>query len=414
MTIIIHIIYILLNFRKDKKACFISLRFLQLKLVIMIIDSKLSKVETSIFSVMSALAKTHNALNLSQGFPNFKSDQKLIDGVSKAMNAGYNQYASMPGLLELRQAITNKFEGLYNSSYHPETEITITAGATQAIFTIISTFIKQGDEVLIFKPAYDCYQPTIELNGGKAISVSLEAPHYTIDWSDVTNKISSNTKMIIINTPHNPSGSIWSKNDMLKLQDLTNNTDIIVLSDEVYEHIIFDGEQHQSICRFSGLKQRSFITASFGKTFHNTGWKVGYCCAPKELMSAFRNVHQFNVFSVHHPTQKALADYLDNPSHYLELSHFYQEKRDTFLNLIKDSRFKYIASKGTYFQVLNFSEITSEHDIDFAKRLTIEQGLASIPLSVFNTNNRDDKVLRFCFAKTNETLKAAADILNQI
>lgn len=375
---------------------------------------KLTKAETSIFSIMSALANKHNAINLSQGFPNFKSDQKLIDAVSKAMNTGYNQYAPMAGNLKLRQAIATKFELLYNSSYHPETEITVTAGATQAIFTIISTFIKPNDEVIIFKPAYDCYEPAITLNGGKPIAIGLQVPNYKIDWSLVEKSINHNTKMIIINTPHNPSGTVMSRTDLLKLQELTNHTDIIILSDEVYEHIIFDGEQHQSACLFPQLKKRSFITASFGKTFHNTGWKVGYCCAPKALMEAFRNVHQFNVFSVHHPTQKGLADYLTHPNHYLYLSDFYQKKRDTFLELIKDSRFKFIPSKGTYFQILDFSEVTSEKDTDFAKRLTIEKGLASIPLSVFNEKQRDDKVLRFCFAKTTETLKSAAQILNTI
>lgn len=375
---------------------------------------KLTTVETSIFSVMSALANKHNALNLSQGFPNFKSDQKLIDAVSKAMNTGYNQYAPMAGNLDLREAIAKKFELLYNTSYYPETEITVTTGATQAIFTIISTFIEKGNEVIIFKPAYDCYEPAIKLNGGTPIAIPLAAPNYTIDWTLVENAINHNTKMIMINTPHNPSGTVMRKADLLKLQELTNHTDIIILSDEVYEHIIFDDEQHQSVCLFPQLKERSFITASFGKTFHNTGWKVGYCCAPKTLMEAFRNVHQFNVFSVHHPTQKGLADYLVQPNHYLDLSEFYQEKRDTFLKLIKDSRFKFTPSKGTYFQVLDFSEITSEKDTDFAKRLTIEKRIASIPLSVFNDNQRDDHVLRFCFAKTEDTLKAAADILNRI
>ncbi|MEH6534900.1 MAG: methionine aminotransferase [Psychroserpens sp.] len=375
---------------------------------------KLTNVETSIFTVMSALANEHNAINLSQGFPNFKSDQKLIDAVSKAMNSGYNQYAPMAGSLDLRQAIAKKFELLYNTSYHPETEITVTAGATQAIFTIISTFVKPNDEVIIFKPAYDCYEPAIMLNGGKPIAIALEAPDYKMDWTQVEQSINSKTKLIIVNTPHNPSGTVMSKADMLKLQELTNGTDIIILSDEVYEHLIFDGEQHQSVCLFSELKKRSFITASFGKTFHNTGWKVGYCCAPTALMEAFRNVHQFNVFSVHHPTQKGLADYLAEPKHYLDLPDFYQAKRDTFLNLIKDSRFKFTPSKGTYFQVLDFSEITSETDVDFAKRLTIEKGLASIPLSVFNDHQRDDNVLRFCFAKTDDTLKKAADILNRI
>lgn len=375
---------------------------------------KLKSTETSIFSVMSALANEHNAINLSQGFPNFKSDQKLIDGVTKAMNSGYNQYAPMAGSLELRKAISKKFDLLYQSSYHPETEITVTAGATQAIFTIISSFVKPNDEVILFKPAYDCYQPAVELNGGKAIAIDLQAPNYQIDWNLVKSHISKKTTMILINTPHNPTGTVMSEYDMLKLQELTDGTDIIILSDEVYEHIIFDNQQHQSICKFNGLKERSFITASFGKTFHNTGWKIGYCCGPKALMDAFRNVHQFNVFSVHHPTQKALADYLNNPSHYLELPNFYQEKRDRFLKLIKDSRFKCIPSKGTYFQVLDYSDITTKNDVEFAKELTIKKGIASIPLSVFYDNKLDHKVLRFCFAKTNATLQQAATILNKI
>lgn len=376
--------------------------------------SKLPNVGTTIFSVMSALANTHNAINLSQGFPNFKSDQKLIDLVTKAMHNGYNQYAPMQGNIELRKALAKKFELLYNTTYNPETEITVTAGATQAIYTIISAFIRPKDEVIIFKPAYDCYQPAIELNGGKTISVQLKAPNYNVDWNEVKQKISPNTKMVIINTPQNPSGTVFSKHDMLQLQELLKGTNIILLSDEVYEHIIFDGEQHQSACLFNDLKSRSFITASFGKTFHNTGWKVGYCCAPKELMLEFQKVHQFNVFSVNHPTQKALADYLQEPSNYLELSKFYQEKRDLFLGLIKDSRFKITSSKGTYFQVLDYSNITNEYDVDFAKRLTIEKGIASIPLSVFNDGNLDDKVLRFCFAKTDDTLKKAAEIINAI
>lgn len=377
-------------------------------------SSKLPNIETTIFTVMGALANKHNAINLSQGFPNFKSDQKLIDLVSQAMNNGFNQYAPMAGIFTLREAIAKKFNLLYGSSYHPESEITVTAGATQAIYTIISTFIRKDDEVIIFRPAYDCYEPTIALNDGKTISIQLEAPNYGINWEAVKQKISSKTKMIIINTPQNPSGSLFSKYDMLQLQALTKGTDIIVLSDEVYEHIIFDNEQHQSACLFPDLKARSFIVASFGKTFHKTGWKMGYCCAPKELMEEFKKVHQFNVFCVNHPVQKALAQYLQNASHYQELSGFYQEKRDLFLSLIKDSRFKFTPSRGTYFQVLDYSEITTEYDVDFAKRLTIDNGLASIPLSVFNENGLDNKVLRFCFAKTEDTLKKAADILNRI
>lgn len=376
--------------------------------------SKLPQVSTTIFSVMSALANKHEAINLSQGFPNFKSDQKLIDLVNNAMNSGYNQYAPMPGNLELRQAIAKKIGHLYNTSYNPESEITVTAGATQAIFTIISTFIKQDDEVIIFKPAYDCYEPSIELFGGKVKSIQLSAPDYKVDWDLVKDTISEKTKMIIINTPHNPSGTVLTDTDLYTLQELTQNTDIIVLSDEVYEHIIFDGLRHESACLYPDLKNRSFVVASFGKTFHNTGWKMGYCCAPKELMDEFKKVHQFNVFAVNHPMQKGLADYLQEPNHYLELPDFYQEKRDYFLSLIKDSRFRIAPSKGTYFQVLDYSEITQEHDVEFAKKLTIESGIASIPMSVFNENGKDDKVLRFCFAKTNKTLEQAAEILNKI
>ena len=380
----------------------------------MINDSKLPNVGTTIFTVMSALAAKHNAINLSQGFPDFNCDEKLIDLVYKAMKSGFNQYAPMAGSMALRTAIANKTELLYNTSYHPETEITVTAGATQAIFTVISTFIKPNDEVIIFRPAYDCYEPAIELHGGRTISIQLKAPLYTVDWNEVKQKINGKTKMVVINTPQNPSGSVFTKDDMLQLQSLLKGTDIILLSDEVYEHIIFDGGQHQSVCRFPDLKTRSFVVASFGKTFHNTGWKMGYCCAPKDLMDEFKKVHQFNVFCVNHPMQIAVAEYLQESSHYLGLSEFYQKKRDLFLSLIKDTRFTFLPSKGTYFQVLDYSKITDEHDMDFAQRLTIENGLASIPLSVFYENALDQKVLRFCFAKTDDTIKKAADILNQI
>lgn len=377
--------------------------------------SKLPNVGTTIFSIMSGLATKHNAINLSQGFPDFDSDQKLIDLVSKAMNSGYNHYAPMLGNLELREAIAKKFDLLYNTSYHPENEITITAGATQAIFTIITTFVNLNDEVIVFRPAYDSYQPAIELNGGRVVSVQLQASNnFKVDWNEVKEKISTKTKMIIVNTPHNPTGSVFSKSDMIQLQNVTRNTNIIVLSDEVYEHMLYDDETHQSACLFPDLKTRSFVVASFCKTFHNTGWRIGYCCAPKELMQEFIKVHQFNVFCIHHPTQKGIADYMQEPKYYLGLSAFYQKKRNFFLNLIKDSRFKFTPSKGTYFQVLDYSEITQENDIDFAKRLTIEFGIASIPLSVFNSNNLDNKVLRFCFAKTDDTLKRAANILNRI
>jgi len=321
------------------------------------IQSKLPEIPTSIFAVMSGLATEQNALNLSQGFPNFESDSKLIQLVNKAMVSGKNQYAPMPGIFSLRKVIAEKMERLYNVSYNPDTEITITAGATQAIFTAIAATIKKDDEVLIFKPAYDCYEPTIELFGGKTIAVQLNPEDFKIDWQEVRKLITDKTRMIIINSPHNPSGRVLSKNDMLQLESLLKNTNILLLSDEVYEHIIFDGEQHQSVALFPALAERAFITASFGKTFHNTGWKMGYCIAPAELTKEFRKVHQFNVFSVHHPTQVALAEYLQTPSNYLELGGFYQEKRDLFLSYLKGSRFEFRPSKGTYFQLLNFKNI---------------------------------------------------------
>ena len=377
-------------------------------------QSKLPNLETTIFTIMGNLSKKHNAINLSQGFPNFKSDQKLIDLVSKAMNSGYNQYAPMLGVLELREAIAKKFDDLYKTSYHPEKEIVVTAGATQAIFTIISAFIRPSDEVILFNPAYDCYEPAINLNGGKVIPMQLNYPDYKVDWDAVKNTISEKTKMIVINTPQNPSGTIFSKEDMEELERITNKTNIIVLSDEVYEHMIYDGLAHQSACLFPQLKERTFITASFGKTFHNTGWKMGYCCGPKELMKEFVKVHQFNVYCVNHPIQIALATYISEASNYKQLNSFYEQKRDLFLEAIKDSRFSFTPSKATYFQVLNYSIISNENDMDFAKRLTTEFGVASIPLSVFNTNKLDEKVLRFCFAKTNDTLEAAARILNRI
>lgn len=376
--------------------------------------SKLPEVGTNIFTVMSTLSADYNALNLSQGFPNFKSDRILIDLVSKAMRDGHNQYAPMLGVLPLREAISVKFEAVYKSYYNPDNEIVVTAGATQAIFTIISTFIKQDDEVILFRPAYDCYEPAIELQGGKVTSMQLQHPNYNVDWKEVESKITSKTKMIVVNTPQNPSGTIFSRQDMIELQRITDNTDIIVLSDEVYEHMIYDNEQHQSVCLFPNLKERSFITASFGKTFHNTGWKVGYCCGPEHLMKEFVKVHQFNVYCVNHPVQIALAEYLEDDSRYKELSSFFQQKRDVFLDAISGSRFAYTPSQATYFQLLDYSSISEEYDVDFAKRLTKEYGIASIPLSVFNENQLDFKALRFCFAKTEETLLKAAEILNKI
>jgi len=377
------------------------------------IQTKLPNVTTTIFTVMSKMASDYGALNLSQGFPNFESDPELIALLLRAMEDGYNQYAPMAGDLELRERIAKKMHTCYGRNYNPETEITMTAGATQAIFTAIAAMIHKGDEVIIFTPAYDCYEPAIELFGGITVPVQLNSPDYSVDWEEVSSKISEKTKMIIINSPHNPSGMIFSKEDMLQLQSLAEENDLFVLSDEVYEHIIFDGQQHQSAARFPQLSKRTFITASFGKTFHNTGWKMGYCIAPELLMKEFQKVHMYNVFCVNHPIQKALATYLKEPEHYLHLSSFYQQKRDFFLKHLEGSSFKYRPSRGTYFQLLDFSDISDESDVDFAERLTKEFKIATIPTSVFNKNKIDFKQIRICFAKTDATIEEAAKILKQ-
>jgi methionine aminotransferase len=376
--------------------------------------SKLPKVGTTIFTVMSKLAAEHKAINLSQGFPDFNCSEELTELVSKYMKAGHNQYAPMPGLLSLREMLAHKTEELYKAKYDPETEITITAGATQAIFTAITAIVREGDEVIIFEPAYDCYQPAVELNGGKTIYLQLKSPGYFIDWEEVKKVLSHRTKMIIINTPHNPTGSIMSADDMKQLEKLTKDSDIVIISDEVYEHIIFDGKPHQSVARYPKLAQRSFIVSSFGKTFHTTGWKMGYCVAPQNLMAEFRKVHQFLVFSCNTPIQYALAEYLTDKQNYLDLGDFYQQKRDYFIKQIKNSRFSFSASPGTYFQLLNYKKISKEKDSEFAIRLTKEFGLAAIPVSAFYHEKTDNNVLRFCFAKREETLDKAAEIINKI
>ncbi len=373
--------------------------------------SKLPNVKTTIFTTVGNLAREHGAIDLSQGFPNFEADPILIDLVTKAMKEGHNQYAPMQGYYGLRETIAEKILNLHGRSYDPENEITVTVGATEAIYIAISTFIHAGDEVLVFKPAYDCYEPAIEVNGGKAVPIQLNGPGYTVNWEEFRNMITIKTRMVIINTPHNPSGQIFSKADMLQLQEILRPTNIILISDEVYEHIVFDGAEHQSASRFDDLAARSFVCASFGKTFHVTGWKMGYCAAPAELMHEFRKIHQFAVFCVDHPVQRALTDYLKNQENYLGLNDFYQEKRDYFLSRLQNSRFRFTPTKGTYFQLLDYTQFTDEGDEDLARRLIIDHHLASIAISSFNVNNRDDKVLRFCFAKTKETLEQAAEIL---
>ena len=378
------------------------------------ISSKIPSDQESIFSKMSRMAKEYNAVDLSQGFPNFETDETLKELVTKAMEEGFNQYAPMAGVQELREEISKKINSLYQRTYDPATEVLVTNGATQALHAAITAFVHRDDEVIVFKPAYDSYEPAIQLNGGIPVLIQLKGENYKIDWEEVEKKINSRTRMIIINTPHNPTGTVLEKEDMLKLQDLIKDTQIILLSDEVYEHLIFGGKEHQSAARFTGLSQRAIICASFGKTFHNTGWKTGYCVAPDELMKEIKKIHQVTVFCINHPVQRAYAEYLRNPENYLYLNSFYQKKRDRFLDLIKDSKFKGTPSSGTYFQVLDFSEITNENDVAFSERLVKEFQLATIPVSVFNIDNRDNKQLRFCFAKNDQTLEQAAEKMNKI
>jgi methionine aminotransferase len=376
-----------------------------------IVTSKLPAVQTSIFSVMSKLALEHNAINLSQGFPGFDCSPQLVKLVEKYMRKGLNQYAPMPGVQVLREAIAKKTEELYSISYDPETEITITSGATQALFTAISALVRDGDEVIVIEPAYDSYVPAIELAGGKPVFFQLHPDTFSINWVEFQKLVNQRTRMILINTPHNPTGSTLSAADMLKLEKLTNKTDIVVLSDEVYEHILFDKLEHQSVARYPKLAERSLIVSSFGKTFHTTGWKIGYCLGPANLMAEFRKVHQFLVFSSNTPIQHAIAEYLENKEAYLQLPSFYQQKRDYFIQVFGQTKFGIKPSQGTYFQLLDYSKISKEKDTDFAIRLTKEFGVASIPVSVFYHKKTESKFLRFCFAKHQDELEKAAEKL---
>lgn len=378
------------------------------------IISKLPATSTSIFAVMSGLANEHNAINLSQGFPDFPVSEELIKLVNANMMKGNNQYAPMPGILPLREGISEMFHDKYKVNYNPDTEITITAGATQGLFTAITAFIRPGDEAIIFEPAYDCYGPAIKMQGGMVKYAELKQPDFTINWDTLPALISGNTRMIILNSPHNPTGNVIRSSDLKKLETLTKDMDIIILSDEVYEHIIFDNLKHESICKYPGLASRTIIVGSFGKTFHATGWKCGFVLAPSNLMAEFRKIHQFVVFAVNTPVQYAIAEFLKNKENYIHLGAFYQKKRDSFLELIKPSRFKIIPAKGTYFQLLDYSAISDEKELDFAIRLTKEYGIASVPVSSFYHNQTDNKMLRFCFAKTDETMKKAAEILCKI
>lgn len=378
------------------------------------IVSKLPQVGTTIFTVMSALANELGAVNLSQGFPDYETSPELIELVNQAMKNGYNQYAPMAGMMSLREEISKKTEKLYGAYYNPDTEITITAGGTQAIYTAITTVIHPNDEVIIFEPAFDCYAPAIKVAGGIVKSLELEPPDYKINWEMVKRLISNRTRMIILNSPHNPTATILQEEDIEQLAAIVKSQDILILSDEVYEHLVYDGQSHLSMARYPELRERSFIVASFGKPFHATGWKVGYCMAPAHLMNEFRKVHQFLVFCVNAPMQVGIAEYLKNEDHYLCLKDFFQQKRDYFRDALKSSRFELLPCSGSYFQSVRYGRISDEKDADLAIRLTKEVGVASIPVSAFYNLGTDHHVLRFCFAKRQETLDKAVDRLIKV
>lgn len=371
------------------------------------IQSKLPGIGTTIFTVMSSLATEHKAINLGQGFPDFDMNPKLVSFVNSAMLKGNNQYVHMCGLPVLRERIAEKIQHLYNNSVSPVDEITITPGGTYAIYTALTSILNKGDEVIIFEPAYDSYVPNIEINGAIAIPVPLTFPGYRVDWQLVKEKINPRTRAIIINSPHNPSGSVLDENDMKMLEEITIDTSIFIISDEVYEHLVFDNKLHHSVLRYPGLYERSFVCFSFGKVYHCTGWKLGYCVAPPGLSKEFRKVHQFNCFSCNSPMQYALADFLERKNEYLQLGNFLQKKRDFFQAAMQQTGFKPLPSYGSYFQVYSYENITDENEMDFATRLVKEYGVATIPVSAFYQNPVENKVLRFCFAKKESTLEEA-------
>jgi methionine aminotransferase len=375
------------------------------------IESRLPDVGTTIFTVMSALAQQHGAINLSQGFPDFDSPAELLDLLDKHARSGLNQYAPMAGIPVLREAIAAKAQALYGATYDADTEVTVTAGATQAIFTAVACLVRPRDEVIVFEPVYDSYGPAIQLNGGKPVYARLALPDYKPDWAQVKKLITKRTRMIIINSPHNPTGAVFSSDDMLALEALVKDTNIVVLSDEVYEHMVFDGARHESVMRYPGLAERSFVVSSFGKTYHITGWKVAYCLAPRELMAEFRKAHQFVAFSVHTPSQYALADFMKKRDWYAELNALYQGKRDIFRQALSASRFELLPCRGTYFQCVKYAAISDEGDRAFVERLTREHGVAAIPVSAFYQDQADFGVIRFCFAKSAATLEKGLDRL---
>lgn len=382
------------------------------------LSSKLPTVGTTIFTVMSKLAAETGALNLSQGFPSFDCAPELVSLVDHYMRKGFNQYAPMAGVPALREALAQKTIHQYGVSYEPDTEITVTSGATEAIFAAVTAVVQPMDEVLVFEPAYDSYVPAIELNGGIPVYVTLTPPDYRIDWEVVREKITDRTRLILVNTPHNPTGRVWTPDDLNQLAELVRDKDIWVVSDEVYEHILFSdsetGQTHHSLMTHPVLRERTFVVGSFGKTFHITGWKIGYCLAPADLTAEFRKVHQFLTFSTVTPMQYALADYLKQPEHYQQLPDFYQRKRDLFLAGLRHSRFQFQPSEGSFFQNVSYANITDEPDYELAVRLTKEIGVASIPVSVFYHQKNDYKILRFCFAKDDAILQEAAERLSRL
>ncbi|MDQ2721266.1 MAG: methionine aminotransferase [Bacteroidota bacterium] len=377
----------------------------------MSIKSKLPNTTETIFTVISVLASQHNAINLGQGFPDFQMNEELIGLVNKAMRDGHNQYVHMNGLPELREVIAEKVFFLYKNKIDPQTEICITPGGTYAIYTALTTVLSRGDEVIVFEPAYDSYIPNIEINGAVPVLIPLAYPDYKIDWKMVRQKISPKTKMIIINSPNNPTGSVLCKKDIEELRKIVSGTEILILSDEVYEHIIFDGIEHESFLKYPDLFARSFVTFSFGKVYNCTGWKIGYCIAPHNLMKEFLKVHQFNCFSCNSPVQYALAQFLQKKNEYLSLGFFLQQKRDYLASLMCQTKFKALPSYGSYFQLYDYSELSDEQEIVFAKKLTSLAGVASIPVSAFYKKGKEDKVLRFCFAKKETTLEEAVERL---
>jgi methionine aminotransferase len=378
------------------------------------IRSKLPHVGTTIFTVMSALATEYRAVNLGQGFPDYPMNEELVSLVDDAMMNGFNQYVPMQGYLPLRESIAEKISFLYRANVDAQTEITITPGGTYAIYTALTAVLRAGDEVIVFEPAYDSYIPNIEINGALPVLVNLKFPDYSIDWDEVRTKITARTRMIMLNSPHNPTGAVLSEKDIEQLRSVVKDTNIIILSDEVYEHLIFDNIPHQSILRYPDLLERSFVCFSFGKVYHCTGWKLGYCVASREMMHEFRKVHQFNCFSCNSPTQVALSSFLKNKDSYLALSAFMQQKRDYFQQLMQQTRFTPLQSHGSYFQLYEYNRMSNESEKDFAIRITKEYGVAVIPVSAFYQAQTDNKVVRFCFAKKKETLELAVERLMKI